>query len=521
MKKHIFQVILLVLLSFSLLCTQTFAVENSSLQELKPTLDKALTTDGIYSELISSDIGKHFLKNPEEFIKSLSTYSETDINTISGMLVYSFDNKIESLKNIIEKLMASEKYTTSELKVLSVISASIKDAYMNYVGSVVKAETPYIGFNETKIKDFIASGSKTDEEYLKVVSDAYARDPKLFSKVLSELGEKKTQETVSLFSSSSLPLSSDIALEDYGSPIQTNEHQNNIIKTIQDKITKGRKTEKLAATPAVPINKEIKVKDIVIKDSTIGEETVVKFKLSDVAQKEAKNYVVELYATTNGKTYLKDEQTISVPAGSDYANVEFHTRLYGLGEYDYSLKIYDDKKSTLISDSQSIATVSSTGVWEIYVWLYQHRTASPNRDNLGVVLQLWKPDGSMDWTTNTVLGRSASGDSPMVTNGNTPTGDYSGYLYGPMSNTYSYGPYKVVYMDGVSGDIVTSGRSGIWIHGGDPSSDTSATWYPLRPTYGCVRISNSDQSTLQTRIQNLVNQGAAATGSIKIREWPY
>ena len=71
-------------------------------------------------------------------------------------------------------------------------------------------------------------------------------------------------------------------------------------------------------------------------------------------------------------------------------------------------------------------------------------------------------------------------------------------------------------MTGVSGVIVESGRSGIWIHGGDPSTDPSATWYPLRPTYGCVRISNSDQNSLQNKINNLISNYHYNTGKIHI-----
>ncbi|MNF04031.1 hypothetical protein D3C80_2034570 [compost metagenome] len=40
------------------------------------------------------------------------------------------------------------------------------------------------------------------------------------------------------------------------------------------------------------------------------------------------------------------------------------------------------------------------------------------------------------------------------------------------------------------------------IHGGDPAS-TGAVSYPLRPTYGCVRVSNANQKALIQTIADL------------------
>jgi hypothetical protein len=104
--------------------------------------------------------------------------------------------------------------------------------------------------------------------------------------------------------------------------------------------------------------------------------------------------------------------------------------------------------------------------------------------------------------------------------GNTPTGIYTGYLYGPVDNTGSYGPYQVIYTDAVSGIVFTSGRSGIWIHGGTASS-TTATTAPLRPTNGCVRISNTNQGSLQNQIATLTNATGYhdSTGDVVISQY--
>lgn len=85
------------------------------------------------------------------------------------------------------------------------------------------------------------------------------------------------------------------------------------------------------------------------------------------------------------------------------------------------------------------------------------------------------------------------------TNGDTPIGSYDGTLVGPSDEEDygSYGPYRRISLDPIGGHALEAeeaGRTGFMIHGGDPA--TSGTWKPLRPTHGCIRVSNSDQQTI-------------------------
>lgn len=159
---------------------------------------------------------------------------------------------------------------------------------------------------------------------------------------------------------------------------------------------------------------------------------------------------------------------------------------------------------------------SYSGQWEIHVWLHPHDWGM--RDNIGEGLVLYAPDGVWYWNTKEILGRSASGDHPLKYKGNTPTGEYKGWRNGIRPNKRSYGTGEVISTIPVSGQIVDSGRSGIAIHGGSPSSNTSASWYPLRPTYGCVRVSNANQHVLADKIKELENNGAQKYGKIIMRE---
>ncbi|MCX7749588.1 MAG: L,D-transpeptidase [Clostridia bacterium] len=101
----------------------------------------------------------------------------------------------------------------------------------------------------------------------------------------------------------------------------------------------------------------------------------------------------------------------------------------------------------------------------------------------------------------------SSPDSWKVTNGNTPTGTYSGYTAPPQYPTLSYGPYGVIMMDAIGGNALLSGRTGIWIHGGRSQTN-------LWNTNGCIRVFDND-------IKNIIyhiNSTDATKGTITIEE---
>jgi hypothetical protein len=105
-----------------------------------------------------------------------------------------------------------------------------------------------------------------------------------------------------------------------------------------------------------------------------------------------------------------------------------------------------------------------------------------------------------------------------VTDGNTPTGTATGVRSGPLSPASSYGPYQVVSLTPVSGIIKDSGRTGFLIHGGDPCTDPSLPWYPLRPTNGCIRVSNANQLLLKNSIGSLIASYHDQVGNVVISQ---
>lgn len=90
--------------------------------------------------------------------------------------------------------------------------------------------------------------------------------------------------------------------------------------------------------------------------------------------------------------------------------------------------------------------------------------------------------------------------APLLSYGDTPTGEYhvrGAFRVGEGTsyNKRSYGDYGALRMDGTTGDAAMAkelgGRTGILIHGGDLGAKTR-----LRPTNGCLRLSNADMKAL-------------------------
>jgi RHS repeat-associated protein len=108
----------------------------------------------------------------------------------------------------------------------------------------------------------------------------------------------------------------------------------------------------------------------------------------------------------------------------------------------------------------------------------------------------------------------ASNPNRMLHNvGDTPFGVYAyrGYQGGQATTRISpsFGTGKII-MDGVFGEIMTSGRSLIRLHGGGknlrkriPPEDPYASDQDLLPTEGCIRMKNRDVNALIQAIMNL------------------
>lgn len=83
---------------------------------------------------------------------------------------------------------------------------------------------------------------------------------------------------------------------------------------------------------------------------------------------------------------------------------------------------------------------------------------------------------------------------PLKPFGDTPIGRYSGSVVGPDEDTNGFGVHGRIALTPIAGAALLSvkaGRAGIMIHGGAPNSAGK-----LRPTYGCVRVSDDSMAQI-------------------------
>jgi hypothetical protein len=130
----------------------------------------------------------------------------------------------------------------------------------------------------------------------------------------------------------------------------------------------------------------------------------------------------------------------------------------------------------------------------------------PRNRNLAGRLRVEK-DGTL-LAEFSALGRGSRGpgDTSFLENGNTPTGSYkgSGLVDTRDKSQASYGPWGALRLKPESGNAVLAqdvfGRKGLLIHGGTLGSQ--GLWKgKLKPTHGCIRLSNSDMKRLREIIE--------------------
>lgn len=144
---------------------------------------------------------------------------------------------------------------------------------------------------------------------------------------------------------------------------------------------------------------------------------------------------------------------------------------------------------------------------------------SSNRDKLGT-LQAVDIDGVVVFEAP-CLARSDDahaakefnkGRNPVKQGGDLPAGTYACKLLPPYKDAgywHSYGPNGQVSLDPIRGQALmakANGRTGLWIHGGDPSANKwqIANWGGLRPTHGCLRLANDPMMRLYLLLSHVL-----------------
>ena len=208
-------------------------------------------------------------------------------------------------------------------------------------------------------------------------------------------------------------------------------------------------------------------------------------------------FYVKLFQYIDGAYQEIYDITVAAPPGSYDGTFTYSDIYFEPGQKQFLIQIFDSSGTTSLYTT-GFNDLFIVGRWSITVDLPE------NRQTLGY-LTMYDPYG-ISCCSDICLGNSIDNTDPSIWHGNTPTGVYTGCLGGPYTPTVSYGEHKVIELTGVSGEIMDcTARSGIWIHGGrDGVSNPTDPYYPLYPTYGCIRIRTAFQQTLEDTITELI-----------------
>ncbi len=488
---------------------------------------QALTADGAVAEQLARLLGSEFEGNPTSFVKELALATSEQVKAVSRLLAYNASyGDLGQYEQQVQGLRSDASLSKTEVEVLDELLNAVKEIRKGLSSSEPSGQAvvpkPRLFLPETILKHIEAREAagllgQLDEEYCYVLANAYCLDPELFAKTISALAP---DTIASVTKAVGYGLKLNRKQPQAGMGWELTQQEKEILDSIKSSIdtVSVEFAEAPGATSGIvyPASTQVPTIGPMVYTTSplrVGETETLRVEFSETARTDiARSYWVEVYGVRNGTPWLKASKYVSIPAGQSSVYEYFNMTFSSTGPFYTLVKVYSDYQGTLLTQRQGAYPDTVYGYWQIDVLLPK------NRDYKGT-LYLYRAEGDLVSSCE-CLGRSVYNTSMWEVNGNTPTGTYTGYLDGPCSPSSSYGPYKVINMTGVSGVIVQSGRSGIWIHGGDRETDSSRPWYPLRPTYGCVRISNDDQEALQNSITSLVSDSYHySTGYIYISEY--
>ena len=513
--------IVLLAIIFTLSCLIPVNASNEAQTEKHQQLFADVVKDnGTNAELLADKLSIEFDKCPKTFTEELNTQGKETIKLIAELTTYGhYFEDFSGYKERVNELADSTAKTELQNSIDSILGANTQ---------VVNAEdysATTESFDVETIKHFIDVNlqiGEVNEEFFHTIGWVFRTDPILFAGLMEEY-DKDEQEYLAkavaydcgkndysalTFRRDGIQRTSnkslDLLIRELGNP-ENKKLESFFSEENADGTLNGTKS---TYTPTIGA--------ILYGSSPIevGAPVSLTVKYTESAHTSvARSYWTEIYCIRNGNSYLCSSKYVTIPAGSSTVTGTYTLTFTDVGPVYTLVKVYSTQNGTLLESRQGANPDYTKGRWRIQVAL------PTNRDYKGT-LTLYRANGSSVMSCQ-CLGRSAYNYNMYTQFGHTPTGTYTGVLGGPDGDTNAYGAYKYVAMTGVSGVIISSGRSGIWIHGGRyPYSNTSATWYPLSPTLGCVRIAPTDQQSLQDNITSLTSSTGYhfATGNISIYE---
>lgn len=526
MKKRWIFLLLLFIPLLLLMTPASASAEETEMTRLGTLFQKAGKTDGAYTEMYALELVEAFEKNSAVFVQQLSQEAEQTQQEVTLLLT----NEIcwasaERKAKLREKLTALRVDANEEVvAVLDCVERNIKSWEEQRKQEQISTPPPQIradGFHrETILKHitFHLDSMGRDDAFYTLLADAYAADPELLAELISAYTPTQID-----YLAKGVAKGFTINKKTVPTLISDAEHYD-IVQQIERHIADEAILESKAELPAGKNvignggdSRSLSVPsvDMIMFSSdplNTGDTETMRVVVSEsFYTNSSRSYYMEIYQRSAFGTVFRTGKSFVIPPGVTELPVIVDLTFTEAGPCQVIIKVYSSAGGTLLTTrySESYTVVED---WHITVSL------PVNRAYTGV-LTLYKANGTL-LHTGICLGKSAYGYPMSQINGDTPTGGYTGYLYTHWSSTYSYGPYQVVNMQGQSGLIAEYGhRSDIWIHGGDPSTDTTSASYPLRPTYGCVRVTNNMQFDLECTITDLVLDGYhREVGNITIYE---
>ena len=178
-----------------------------------------------------------------------------------------------------------------------------------------------------------------------------------------------------------------------------------------------------------------------------------------------------------------------------YSIIPSFTSMDPLCEKYYSVSPY------VYCRNNPINRIDFTGKWDVNIHLYN------NRSQYGYGVAIVTDRNNKEIYRFTVRAEGVKGKERSRTGADTPLSTYDipdnqPWLTG--GSRASYGPNARLNMNGESGEIATSGRSSIRIHGGrqETYNEKTGKWVAmskpqLKKTYGCLRAYDADMKTFQ------------------------
>lgn len=488
---------------------------NTSANSTDALMQSAVSANEAESEAISYELYQHFTADTEAFLREFASQPESVQQTVAQFIVW--ENAYDA-KNLQQYLSNTNKLSEQQKRAADILLQYWVEDQSNPVDDTADDEStaPAVPkFDVEVIRGFIdqnltVSDPYADEEFCKVIAQAYAADPVEFGAMISDLDNAKIERIGQQISYAVKNQLCDITLPSVAENSDTPTALHLLSSVIQQDVPQKRLdagTEDKAPFRAAPRSTYTpSIGTISYSGSLeVGKTSTLSVTISETAHSSAARsyYIVAMCShSKNGTYYKKAEGSVSIPAGSTSAKKVLSVTMSEPGSVYTKILVYSSSGGTLLASRIGANPDPVKGYWRIQINL--------NSSSRSGYLGLYNASGSQ-LLYLPCLGKSESNAAEDVYYGNTPRGDYYGYLDGPNSNTHSYGPYKYVVLEGNHNPLVPSVRDGIWIHGGDPSASGG-----LRVTHGCVRVSNANQLSIQNNITTLVNNGHYTRGNVKI-----